>query len=122
MATDAAQADCTFSLAPSPLPESNHPISQTAYDGDIEVIDTQAQRPVVNTETTSGAYQPYPSDLTLTRNSSWQCSQDIVLLDTEAALFRVFAERAASWMDLFDPHKHFSTYVIRLAVSIFCHF
>ncbi|PQK13170.1 hypothetical protein BB8028_0004g01010 [Beauveria bassiana] len=31
-------------------------------------------------------------------------------------LFRHFTDRCASWLDLFDPHKLFSSYAIRLAI------
>lgn len=46
----------------------------------------------------------------------WQRSEDIVLSHFEALLFRHFAERCATWLDLLDPHSLFSTYAIRLAL------
>ncbi|CAK7237936.1 hypothetical protein SBRCBS47491_010212 [Sporothrix bragantina] len=48
--------------------------------------------------------------------SPWQELEDIVLLEHEKELFRIFIERAAGWLEFMDPDKHFSTYATRLAL------
>ncbi|KAF3769750.1 hypothetical protein M406DRAFT_245423, partial [Cryphonectria parasitica EP155] len=47
---------------------------------------------------------------------AWQLNHDIPLQSHEAYLFRTFVEHAASWLDLCDPRKHFSTHATRLAL------
>ncbi|KAF7550675.1 hypothetical protein G7Z17_g5557 [Cylindrodendrum hubeiense] len=99
LASDAAQADAAFSLAPSPTHESG-----VKHQGAVN---------------SGGLYQRL-SDLAVTGASSsdyqWQEFQDIVLLDHEAVLFRKFVEHAALWLDLLDPERHFSTYATQLAL------
>ncbi|KAI0474060.1 hypothetical protein GGR56DRAFT_563140 [Xylariaceae sp. FL0804] len=103
LATDAAQADGGFSLAPSPAPEGE--LSSDANYGGLD-----------------GAERPRdPRDIAhdnavASERHAWQSDQDITLSCHEAVLFRTFTERAALWLDLFDPYKHFSTYAIRLAL------
>ncbi|CAJ2499921.1 Uu.00g027740.m01.CDS01 [Anthostomella pinea] len=102
LATDAAQADGGFSLAPSPVPEDtvfNEPYGR--------LPDTE--RPLDS----SGA--PV-SDAVLTERHAWQSAHDLPLEPHQAVLFRTFAERASRWLDLFDPYKNFSTYATRLAL------
>jgi hypothetical protein len=60
--------------------------------------------------------RPRPSVLPRAEQKSWQVDTDILLNDHDAMLFRNFAERSSLWLDLLDPHKHFSTYAIRLAL------
>jgi Fungal specific transcription factor domain len=48
------------------------------------------------------------------QQQEWQAS--IQLLDHEIPLFRRFVERLALWLDLFDPRKHFSSFVPHLAL------
>ncbi|KAH6973432.1 hypothetical protein BKA56DRAFT_98685 [Ilyonectria sp. MPI-CAGE-AT-0026] len=97
LASDAAQADAGFSLAPSPTQES-----------------TVKHQAAVNS---GGLYQRL-SDLAATGTAEygWQEFEDIVLLDHEAVLFRKFVDHAALWLDLLDPERHFSTYATQLAL------
>ncbi|KAI1334051.1 hypothetical protein F5Y15DRAFT_315018 [Xylariaceae sp. FL0016] len=103
LATDAAQADGRFSLAPSPAPEEA--VSDAAYAGPPE--SGRLQHPL------SAAAAADPA---LAERHAWQSDQDITLSSHETVLFRTFAEKAALWLDLFDPYKNFSTYAIRLAL------
>jgi hypothetical protein len=50
-----------------------------------------------------------------TGKEPWQVS--IPLQDHEISIFRHFVERLGLWLDLFDPMKHFSTFVPQLAVG-----
>ncbi|KAI1495519.1 hypothetical protein F5X99DRAFT_403291 [Biscogniauxia marginata] len=103
LATDAAQADGRFSLASSPILERSLP--NQSYGGGLARTDeTQDPRVVAATSTAAN------------ERNTWQSDQDIILQSHEAVLFRTFAERAALWLDLFDPLKHFSTYATRLAL------
>ncbi|KAJ1324423.1 transcriptional activator protein UGA3 [Microdochium nivale] len=105
LATDAAQADGGFSLtatpapAPSPAPEGGNIVYDGLSDPQAAVIRAAAESEAVASE-----------------KDAWQLSEDIVLSEHETVLFRLFAERAALWLDLFDPFKHFSTYMPRLAL------
>lgn len=123
LATDAAQADKGFSLAPtrhpSPVPEANDAYNAAQADVRISVLPAQ---PVSTRTADSGSPTvarepentlPAPAPV----SHAWQLDQDICLQSHEADLFRTFAERAALWLDLFDPCKHFSTHATRLAVS-----
>ncbi|KAH8682131.1 hypothetical protein BX600DRAFT_447820 [Xylariales sp. PMI_506] len=104
LATDAAQADSSFSLAPSPAP-----IEDSGYD---------EPRPG-GAAAQIGPELPVVPDLTpavVSERHAWQADQDIILTDREAAMFRTFTERTALWLDLFDPLNHFSNYAIRLAL------
>lgn len=116
LATDAAQADCTFSLAPSPILPSKELEMSSAYDLDSEIATNSRSDVSSDTAVASDNFNFHHP--TILQSSSSQSKYDIVLQNDEAILFRIFAERAALWMDLFDPLKHFSTYVIRLAVSL----
>jgi hypothetical protein len=60
------------------------------------------------TPSTSGLYPDEGAD-------PWQVS--IQLLDHEIPIFRRFVDRISLWMDLFDPMKHFSTFVPHLAIA-----
>ncbi|KAL3494681.1 hypothetical protein BJX62DRAFT_247085 [Aspergillus germanicus] len=96
LATDAAQAGDGFRL--TPLHEHEHDVPSAG--------------------TTTGFELSPPADLLSSRHPeryAWQEESDLELSRREAALFRVFTERIASWLDLFDPHKPFSNYATRLA-------
>lgn len=122
LASDAAQADSGFSLAPSPS-ASPAPLAgagaglnyEATHPADLEVARRQA-----NSRILPGAELEQP--VNGVRHSAcelqaWQLDQDISLRDEEAALFRTFTEKAALLLDLFDQHRHFSTHATRLAVS-----
>lgn len=119
LATDAAEADKEFSLAPtrntSPVTDENgaESVSQTlqTYAPQIQATPIQA----VGTASSSEAV--HDGTGIAAEQYNWQLDQDISIRDHEAELFRTFAERAALWLDLFDPHKHFSTHATRLAVG-----
>ncbi|KAJ9133450.1 Zn(II)2Cys6 transcription factor [Pleurostoma richardsiae] len=104
LASDAAQADTSFSLAPTPSRER----SISPHEGQYAHAPIGGEWPYAATvaSTTAAATQQHP----------WQEAEDIVLLDHENILFRRFAEHAASWLDVLDSQKHFSTYAIRLAL------
>ncbi|KAF4995421.1 hypothetical protein FDECE_12810 [Fusarium decemcellulare] len=96
LANDAAQADSGFSLAPTPAPrEGDERLTQAA---DIESLHTRL------------------SEVVAAERKSWQADADASLTSHEAGLLRHFAERCASWLDLFTPQRLFSTYAIRLAL------
>ncbi|ETS84673.1 hypothetical protein PFICI_02698 [Pestalotiopsis fici W106-1] len=106
LATDAAQADAGFSLAPSPAPEDS--VSNTGHES--QPIGTENQ-PI------SGSVSiPAPLANQAVERHAWSLNRDIVLTSYEATLFRTFAERASLWLDIFDPRRHFSTYATRLAL------
>ncbi|KAI0153698.1 putative Zn(II)2Cys6 transcription factor [Pestalotiopsis sp. NC0098] len=106
LATDAAQADAGFSLAPSPAPEDS--VSNTGHES--QPIGTENQ-PI------SGSVSiPAPLANQAAERHAWSLNRDIVLTSYEATLFRTFAERASLWLDIFDPRRHFSTYATRLAL------
>ncbi|KAF3935813.1 hypothetical protein ABW19_dt0205146 [Dactylella cylindrospora] len=46
----------------------------------------------------------------------WQSPERIKLTEQEIPAFRNFVENVSSWIDLFDPLKHFSTLIPRLAL------
>jgi hypothetical protein len=50
-----------------------------------------------------------------TEKEPWQVS--ISLQDHEISIFRRFVDRLGPWLDLYDPMKHFSTFVPQLAVA-----
>lgn len=105
LATDAAQADSSFSLAPSPAPE----------DGERE------QRPAVGAVDAPSTFPSFQNGSTSVsapdlERKAWQSDTDVSLTSHEAVLFRHFAERSARWLDFLDPRKLFSTYAIRLAL------
>lgn len=122
LASDAAQADSGFSLAPSP-PASptalagagaglNH---EATYPVDLEVARRQVnslELPTAELNQSTNGVRDSACEL-----QAWQISEDIPLRDEEAFLFRTFTEKAALLLDLFDQHKQFSTHATRLAVS-----
>ncbi|KXJ89539.1 hypothetical protein Micbo1qcDRAFT_235312 [Microdochium bolleyi] len=106
LAADAAQADDGFSLhsttsapAPSPAPEGEEVVYDVVSNPQAAVSKAAAESEAVAKE-----------------KHAWQSPVDIVLSEHEMVLFRMFAEKAALWLDLFDPFKHFSTYMPRLAL------
>lgn len=109
LATDAAQADSGFSLAPSlaasPAPEDAEVEKRPAPNA----VGAQPAIPNYQSGTTGATTQEF-------ERKAWQSTTDITLTSHEAILFRHFAERSARWLDFLDPHKHFSTYAIRLAL------
>lgn len=69
--------------------------------------------------TASGQIPPVQQNAEVpTESLAWQLEEDVCLQGDELVLFRTFTERAALWMDLFDPLKHFATHATRLAVSL----
>lgn len=127
LATDAAQADAGFTLAPSrpqtrppspsvePRTAAAYHASQPGLSGAIPPVQTGLHGPSSSVAQTLA--HDYP-DISLERRE-WQLEEDICLRDEEVKLFRIFTERAALWLDLFDPCRHFSTCATRLAVSHF---
>lgn len=122
LASDAAQADSGFSLAPSPS-ASPAPLAGTGDGLDYEAThpaDVEVARRQVHGRILPAAEVDQP--VSGVRDSTcelqaWQLNQDISLRDEEAFLFRTFTEKAALLLDLFDQQKHFSTHATRLAVS-----
>ncbi|KAK8062728.1 fungal transcriptional regulatory protein [Apiospora hydei] len=105
LATDAAQADANFSLAPSPAPfEEDSSSSASHTHAESRPIGTENQ-PIAGGDVTTTV----PSLVGTFERHAWSLDQDIKLTSEEAYLFRVFAERASQW-------KHFSTHAIRLAL------
>ncbi|KAH8882340.1 hypothetical protein GQ53DRAFT_666147 [Thozetella sp. PMI_491] len=105
LATDAAHSG--FVLPPGPGDALDGPADEAARGrvgplgpGDRELLGPPA-RPVARS----------PEE-----HKSWQADRDIVLSVHDAVLLRNFAERSALWLDLLDPHKHFSNDAIRLAL------
>lgn len=125
LAFDAAQADKGFSLAPTRQPSpvgGNDSAVHHAYQADLVVAHTQAtaQAQVSSDQLAGGHVPQHPAQQhgdAAASSYAWQLGHDIELRDVEAILFRTFAERAALWMDVCDPQKHFSTHATRLAVS-----
>lgn len=125
LATDAAQADSGFTWAPSrpqtrpPSPSverrtaAAYPIPPPPALSAPVPSAHPGQRPTSSVAPLAAPDYPYPS----LERQEWQLEEDICLRDEEVTLFRTFTERAALWLDLFDPYKHFSTYATRLAVS-----
>lgn len=89
LATDAAQADSSFFLAPSPVPEdsvSNVGCEERRHSG----VDSQTgpvARPLAK-----------PAAERVFEKHAWQLDKDIVLQNREATLFRMFTERVALWV------------------------
>ncbi|SPQ21344.1 f0f57b44-495a-4755-9c0e-584a402c59e8 [Thermothielavioides terrestris] len=103
LAADAAQADSTFSLVQTPAP----------YDYGGPNLDAAASIP----QTSAGELQERLAELANGDDRHrWQAHSDIQLQPHEVTLFRLFAEKCASWLDVFDPLQHFSTYVTRIAM------
>lgn len=122
LATDAAQADSGFSLAPSP---SASPAALVAAPSGLSYQITRHAGLEVTGGHTDGrtlSGTGIGQSVRGVRDSAceleaWQLDRDISLRDGEAILFRAFTEKAASLLDLFDQQKHFSTHATRLAVS-----
>ncbi|KAI1262806.1 hypothetical protein F5Y18DRAFT_396345 [Xylariaceae sp. FL1019] len=100
LATDAADADGGFSLGPSPTRTASNDSPTGVGEHDRLQVPPPKSVPSV----------PAPE------RYSWQLDHDLSLTGHEAVLFRIFAERAALWLDVFDPSRHFSTYATRLAL------
>ncbi|KAI6259749.1 hypothetical protein MCOR27_000781 [Pyricularia oryzae] len=90
VATDAANADSSFSLAPSTPPQT--PPAPAA------------PQPTFYTE---------PGD---PERRAWQLDRDFMLSGREAFLFRHFTDTMAGWLDLLDPTAPFSSRAVRLAL------
>lgn len=100
LASDALQANKGFSRAPSP-------------SGDPPTVPILTGAP----DSSGAGGTIIPSDQGLgSERRSWQLDKEIVLKDSEVVIFRNFIDRAALWLDVFDPHMHFSTYATRLAL------
>lgn len=89
LATDAAQADAGFSLAPSPAPEDS--VSNTGAE-EARAIGTENMPPPG-----ANAMASTPDAPAFERNK-WSLDRDIILTNDEALLFRSFAERASLWV------------------------
>ncbi|KXH42396.1 hypothetical protein CSAL01_04888 [Colletotrichum salicis] len=100
LATDAAQADSGFSLAPSPAPEDEEQRRAADLHGPPDATNLE----------------PRLNKVSDPERKTWQADRDITLSNREAVLFRHFTERSALWLDFLDPRKHFSTYAVRLAL------
>lgn len=48
--------------------------------------------------------------------SLWQLASPLALKQDEERMFRTFVTHISKWMDLFDPYRHFSALVPRLAL------
>ncbi|KAF9869570.1 hypothetical protein CkaCkLH20_12963 [Colletotrichum karsti] len=100
LATDAAQADSGFSLAPSPAPEDEEQRRATTLHSPPDASKLSSRlREVSDPE-----------------RKTWQADRNIKLTNREAVLFRHFTERSSRWLDFLDPGNHFSTYAVRLAL------
>lgn len=119
LAFDAAQADKSFSLAPTrhASPVEGVGDSQDVYRSDLSV---PIRPPLLSSErAASGDVPPVQQGVDVAAEKhAWQLEEDMSLQNDEIMLFRTFTERAALWMDLFDPLKHFATHATRLAVSL----
>lgn len=65
------------------------------------------------------ALSPLPSnnqDNSVDETQYWQSPEPIQLRDHEHDMFQRFVTGVSSWIDLFDPLKHFSTFVPHLAL------
>lgn len=134
LATDAAQADKGFSLPPTrhptPIPGDLN-FEYNAAHLDLRESNATVSQVQVQVPAQTGLIESRSSELTrLTQvlqdgvasianeRHAWQLELNICLQDHEVELFRMFTERAAQWLDLFDPLKHFSTHATRLAVRL----
>lgn len=110
LASDAVQADYNFSLTtglspPDGQSQGTRPPPQTTP------IFVHVSPALLNGQ----AQLPENLDPELER-TAWQSVGDVLLSAHEARLFRHFADRCASWLDVFDPQKLFSNYATRLAI------
>lgn len=117
----------------SPLEALGSVASSQRYLGHprgIEVLHSDGQRQRSSTPGNK-VYLPYTNQRlqaeaaspTLSKRSSntderyhWRSAEPIVLQDHEHAIFERFVNGVALWIDLFDPLKHFSTFVPHLAL------
>ena len=102
LAGDAEQANRGFTRPSSPVPEH---LDNLGFEARARIR--------------ANSDQNFPGrlkGLTASEGHSWQLDKDIVLEDHEVSIFRNFVEHSALWLDLFDPHKHFSIYTTRLAL------
>ncbi|KAL4807943.1 hypothetical protein BDV18DRAFT_159151 [Aspergillus unguis] len=91
--------------------------TDAAQGGDFRLaqhhhLQTENRLSIPRSQSQQHALYPEPEP----ERQAWQADADIVLSSHEAALFREFAERIALFLDVFDPHRHFSTYATRLAL------
>lgn len=131
LATDAAHADKAFSLPPTRYPSpalGDLSFEQNASQPDPQSLNAAVSQAQVQTGLGGNEYSrlnqaiPDNNDLATTyERNAWQLDRNIPLQDHEVDLFRTFAERAALWLDVFDPSKHFSTHATRLAVRLQTH-
>lgn len=108
LAHDAALADKTFSLAPT---RCSSPVPRQSQQGQPSVASdavAQASIPVTTSEPNIAANE----------RQFWQLDHDIPLQPHETRLFRAFVEHSASWLDVCDAQKHFSTHASKLAVGV----
>lgn len=105
LAHDAALADKTFSLAPTRCPS---PVTSQPQQSTTPVTIAQASLPAATSE----------SNIAGNERQSWQLDHDISLQAHEIGLLRAFIEHSASWLDVCDAQKHFSTHASRLAVGV----
>lgn len=126
LATDAAQADKAFSLPPTRYPSPalgdihfEHNASQTdLHNLNTAVSQAQIQTGLGGSELPRLNQAVQHNDVAACERHAWQLDQNICLQDHEVELFRMFTDRAALWLDVFDPLRHFSTHATRLAVRL----
>lgn len=126
LATDAAQADKAFSLPPTRYPSPvlgdihfEHNASQTDLQNlNTAVSQAQIQTGLGGSELPRLSQAVQHNDIASSERNAWQLDQNICLQDHEVELFRMFTDRAALWLDVFDPLRHFSTHATRLAVRL----
>ncbi|KAG9563630.1 hypothetical protein KCU86_g18256, partial [Aureobasidium melanogenum] len=99
LAGDATNADWTF-----------NPISPS-------IVTTQNNAPSNQPQYTSGSSFSRPSGLIQGSYTPSIIPQEVVTLsDLEASLFQYFVTHFSRWIDLTDPHRHFSVMVPHLAL------
>ncbi|KAJ5818079.1 hypothetical protein N7474_003670 [Penicillium riverlandense] len=126
LATDAANADNGFLLSP--------PQWFPSTPGDVAVPDPYRLnlQPRSRRERESFQAASFPRDFAfesqlVSRNTEgqstasdektlWSTSHPIVLSDREHRIFRHFVRISSQWLDFYDPEKHFSGLVPRLAL------
>lgn len=127
LAADAAQADKAFSLPPTRYPSpvlGDISFEHNTSQPDLQSVNAAVSQAQVQTGLGGNDYSrfnqtiPDTNDAPAYERQAWQLDHNIRLQDHEVDLFRTFAERAALWLDVFDPFKHFSTHATRLAVRL----
>lgn len=91
LATDAAQADGGFSLAPSPVPSQSG--SGAGGSAGVPGYRGMHRPPGPHSQATSPI-----EDAAAHERHAWQSPTDLALQGNETLLFRNFAERAALWV------------------------